>query len=139
MSLFEAYDPLKGKMFQILRPDGTLQPGLKPPIDDKETLTLYQKMVFVRLADQRRMLAAAAGFRSGRARRRLISLQSLSAELSAVELKAWQDLIARAPKSPDAHALDFAFNYRGSALPRPRRPRPRTATAPRGRGPRSRR
>jgi hypothetical protein len=33
-------------------------------------------------------------------------------------LKAWQDLIARAPRSPDAHALDFAFNYRGTALPR---------------------
>jgi nitrogen fixation/metabolism regulation signal transduction histidine kinase len=47
----------------------------------------------VQLADQRRMLAAAAGFRSGGARRRLISLQSLSAELSAVELKAWQDLV----------------------------------------------
>jgi nitrogen fixation/metabolism regulation signal transduction histidine kinase len=47
----------------------------------------------VRLADERRMLAAAAGFRSGGAGWRLISLQSLSAELSAVELKAWQDLV----------------------------------------------
>jgi nitrogen fixation/metabolism regulation signal transduction histidine kinase len=48
----------------------------------------------VRLADQRRMLAFAAGFRTGDgARRRLISLQSLSGELSAVELKAWQDLV----------------------------------------------
>lgn len=33
-------------------------------------------------------------------------------------LNAWQNLIARVPKSPDAHALDFAFNYRGTALPR---------------------
>ena len=47
----------------------------------------------VRLADQRRMLASAAGFRSGGVRWRLISLQSVSAELSAVELKAWQDLV----------------------------------------------
>ena len=48
----------------------------------------------VRLADQGRMLAFAAGFRTGDgARRRLISLQSLSGELSAVELKAWQDLV----------------------------------------------
>ena len=48
----------------------------------------------VRLADHRRMLAYAAGFRTGDgARRRLISLQNLSEELSAVELKAWQDLV----------------------------------------------
>jgi len=53
MSLFEDYDPLKGKMFQVLKPDGTLQTGMKPPIDDQETLKLFQKMVFIRLADQR--------------------------------------------------------------------------------------
>ena len=47
----------------------------------------------VGLADQRRMLASAAGFRSGGLRWRLISLQSVSAELSAVELRAWQDLV----------------------------------------------
>jgi pyruvate dehydrogenase E1 component alpha subunit len=61
MGLFEDYYPLKGKMFQILKPDGTLQPGLKPPIDDKETLALYQKMVFVRLADQRGLLLQRQG------------------------------------------------------------------------------
>ena len=33
----EDYHPLKGKMFQILKPDGTLQPGEKPPLNDKET------------------------------------------------------------------------------------------------------
>jgi len=53
MGLFEEYDPLKGKMFQILKPDGTLQPDQRPPISDQETFTLYQKMVFTRLADQR--------------------------------------------------------------------------------------
>lgn len=33
-------------------------------------------------------------------------------------LNAWQNLIVRVPKAPDAHALDFAYNYRGAALPR---------------------
>ena len=48
----------------------------------------------MRLADERRMLASAAGFRApDGGQRRLISLQSLSSELSAVELKAWQDLV----------------------------------------------
>ncbi len=61
MGLFEDYSPLKGKMFQILKPDGTLQPGLKPPTDDKETLALYRKMVFVRLADQRGLLLQRQG------------------------------------------------------------------------------
>ena len=53
MGLMEDYHPLKGKMFQILKPDGTLQPGQKPPINDQETLALYQKIVLIRLADQR--------------------------------------------------------------------------------------
>jgi pyruvate dehydrogenase E1 component alpha subunit len=61
MGLMEDYHPLKGKMFQILKPDGTLQPGLKPPIDDQETLALYQKMVFIRLADQRGLLLQRQG------------------------------------------------------------------------------
>ena len=50
--------------------------------------------IIVHLADGRRMLAGAAGFRAGVGpRRRLVSLQSLSGELSAVEIKAWQDLV----------------------------------------------
>jgi len=61
MGLFEDYDPLKGKMFQILKPDGTLQSGLKSPIDDKETLALYEKMAFIRLADQRGLLLQRQG------------------------------------------------------------------------------
>jgi pyruvate dehydrogenase E1 component alpha subunit len=61
MGLIEDYDPLKGKMFQILKPDGTLQPGLKPPIDDEETLGLYRKMVLIRLADQRGLLLQRQG------------------------------------------------------------------------------
>jgi nitrogen fixation/metabolism regulation signal transduction histidine kinase len=48
----------------------------------------------VRLADERRMLASAAVFSGpGGEPRRLISLQGLSSELSAVETKAWRDLV----------------------------------------------
>jgi pyruvate dehydrogenase E1 component alpha subunit len=53
MSLMDEYNPLKGRMLKILKSDGTLEPGASPPIDDQETLKLYQKMVFIRLADQR--------------------------------------------------------------------------------------
>ncbi len=61
MSLLEDYDPLKGKMFQILKPDGTLREGEKPPIDDRETLKLYEKMVFIRLADQKGLMLQRQG------------------------------------------------------------------------------
>src|SRR4030042_5972264 len=61
MSLFEDYNPLDGKMFQILKPDGTLRTGEKPPIDEKETLRLYQKMLFIRLADQRGLMLQRQG------------------------------------------------------------------------------
>jgi pyruvate dehydrogenase E1 component alpha subunit len=57
----EEYHPLKGKMFQILKPDGTLQPGQSSPINDHETLALYQKMLFTRLADQRGLLLQRQG------------------------------------------------------------------------------
>jgi len=61
MSLMEDYHPLKGKMFQILQPDGTLRAGEKPPIDEKETVGLYQKMLFIRLADQRGLMLQRQG------------------------------------------------------------------------------
>jgi pyruvate dehydrogenase E1 component alpha subunit len=61
MRLTEEYDPLKGKMFQVLKPDGTLQPGLKPPISDQETLALYEKMLFIRTADQRGLMLQRMG------------------------------------------------------------------------------
>jgi len=61
MSLFENYHPLKGKMFQILKPDGTLQSGQSPPVNDQETLALYEKMLFTRLADQRGLLLQRQG------------------------------------------------------------------------------
>jgi nitrogen fixation/metabolism regulation signal transduction histidine kinase len=47
----------------------------------------------VRLADQRAMLATVSGFTAGGGARRLIALQSLSGDLDAVEVKAWQDLV----------------------------------------------
>jgi pyruvate dehydrogenase E1 component alpha subunit len=61
MSLMEDYDPLKGKMFQILKPDGTLPSGEKAPLSDEETFTLYQKMAFIRLADQRALMLQRQG------------------------------------------------------------------------------
>jgi pyruvate dehydrogenase E1 component alpha subunit len=61
MGLMEDYHPLKGKMFQILKPDGTLQSGQSPPINDQETLALYRKMLFTRLADQRGLLLQRQG------------------------------------------------------------------------------
>lgn len=61
MGLFEDYHPLKGKMFQILKPDGRLQPGFAPPLNDQETLQLYQKMVFIRLADQKALMLQRQG------------------------------------------------------------------------------
>lgn len=46
----------------------------------------------VRLVDGRAMLAQAASFTAGGRNLTLVSLQSVSGELDAVELKAWQDL-----------------------------------------------
>ena len=47
----------------------------------------------VRLADQRSMLATVSGFTAGGGAQRLIALQSVSGDLDAVEVKAWQDLV----------------------------------------------
>ncbi len=48
----------------------------------------------LRLADGRRVLASVAGFAlPGGQTRRLVSLQSVSGELAAVEVGAWQDLV----------------------------------------------
>jgi two-component system nitrogen regulation sensor histidine kinase NtrY len=47
----------------------------------------------IRLADQRAMLVQVSGFTAGDGTRRLIALQSVSGDLDAVELKAWQDLV----------------------------------------------
>ncbi len=48
----------------------------------------------VRLADERRVLASAAAFRGADGEAlRLVSLQGVSSELSAVETRAWHDLV----------------------------------------------
>lgn len=61
MNLFEEYHPLKGKIFQILKPEGTLHPGFRPPTNDQKTFELYKKMVFIRLADQRALMLQRQG------------------------------------------------------------------------------
>jgi pyruvate dehydrogenase E1 component alpha subunit len=61
MGLMEDYHPLKKKMFQILKSNGTLRPGEKPPISEQETFSLYKKMVFIRLADQRALMLQRQG------------------------------------------------------------------------------
>jgi len=61
MSLFDDYHPLKRKMFQILKPDGTLHPEMKPPVSDQEVFNLYQKIVFIRLADQKALMLQRQG------------------------------------------------------------------------------
>ncbi len=61
MGLFDDYHPLKGKMFQILKSDGTLHPNKEPPLSDQETFQLYQKILFIRLADQKALMLQRQG------------------------------------------------------------------------------
>jgi pyruvate dehydrogenase E1 component alpha subunit len=51
--MIEKFDPLEGKMLQILDPEGTLNEALRPDLKDETVLELYGKMVFLRLADRR--------------------------------------------------------------------------------------
>src|SRR5512139_3924054 len=53
MTLMEDYQSLKKRRLEILGPDGKVKAGFTPPVDDQETVRLYQKMLFARLADQR--------------------------------------------------------------------------------------
>jgi pyruvate dehydrogenase E1 component alpha subunit len=57
----EDYHPLNGKMFQMMKPDGTLWPEAKAPLNDQETFALYKKMLFIRLADQRALMLQRQG------------------------------------------------------------------------------
>jgi pyruvate dehydrogenase E1 component alpha subunit len=61
MGLMDEYHPLKKRMFQMLKPDGTLHQGMVPPIGDQETLDLYKRMIFIRLADQRALMLQRQG------------------------------------------------------------------------------
>ena len=51
--LFEEYDPLKGKMLQILDKDGKVDKGLEPKLDDARLLHAYKTMALTRLADEK--------------------------------------------------------------------------------------
>jgi pyruvate dehydrogenase E1 component alpha subunit len=54
MTLTEKYDPLKGKMLQILDKDGKIvAKNLEPAIDDASLLKAYKAMVLTRVADEK--------------------------------------------------------------------------------------
>jgi pyruvate dehydrogenase E1 component alpha subunit len=59
--MIENYDPLKGEMLQILHPDGRLEETLRPDLSDEAIQNLYQKMVLMRLADQRALTLQRQG------------------------------------------------------------------------------
>lgn len=68
-------------------------PALGPETAARLTQLPAGAREIVRLADQRAMLVQVSGFTAGEGTRRLITLQSVSGDLDAVELKAWQDLV----------------------------------------------
>ncbi|MBM4237820.1 MAG: pyruvate dehydrogenase (acetyl-transferring) E1 component subunit alpha [Euryarchaeota archaeon] len=51
--LTEKYDPLKGKMLQILDKNGKVNPKLEPSIDEDVLTSAYKTMVLARLADEK--------------------------------------------------------------------------------------
>lgn len=51
--LFEEYDPLEGKILQILNQDGNVQKDLEPSIDNEVLLKVYRTMILARAADDK--------------------------------------------------------------------------------------
>ena len=51
--LIDDYDPLKGKMLQVLDKDGNVDKALEPKIDDKRLLEVYRIMLLTRIADEK--------------------------------------------------------------------------------------
>lgn len=51
--LTEDFDPLKGKMFQVLDNEGNANPDLEPKLTDAELIRAYETMVLTRLADDK--------------------------------------------------------------------------------------
>jgi pyruvate dehydrogenase E1 component alpha subunit len=51
--LVDDYDPLKGKMLQILDKDGNVDERLEPKIDEKRLLEVYRVMLLTRIADDK--------------------------------------------------------------------------------------
>jgi len=59
--MIEKYDPLRGEMLCILKPDGRLEESLKPDLSDQSVQNLYRKMVLIRLADQKALTLQRQG------------------------------------------------------------------------------
>jgi pyruvate dehydrogenase E1 component alpha subunit len=51
--LFEDYDPLNGKMLQVLGVDGVPNKDLEPNLNDKLLVKIYEHMVLTRTADEK--------------------------------------------------------------------------------------
>jgi pyruvate dehydrogenase E1 component alpha subunit len=51
--LIDDYNPLDGKMLQILRTDGTVVTELEPKLDDSVLIQAYKTMVLTRVADEK--------------------------------------------------------------------------------------
>jgi pyruvate dehydrogenase E1 component alpha subunit len=51
--MLEKFDPLKEEMLRILHPDGRLEAGLRPDLDDEVIRNLFKEILFVRLLDQK--------------------------------------------------------------------------------------
>jgi two-component system nitrogen regulation sensor histidine kinase NtrY len=72
----------------------TALPGLAPGAAAALLALPPGGRAIVRLADRRALLAQTSSFQDpAGGRRRLIALQSVSGDLAAVEIKAWQDLV----------------------------------------------
>lgn len=53
MNVFKNYDPLEGKMLQVLDKDGGLNRELEPALDDEALLRIYRTMILTRAADDK--------------------------------------------------------------------------------------
>jgi len=51
--LTDDFDPLKGKMFQVLDKDGNVNKGLEPKIESDKLIAAYKTMVLTRIADEK--------------------------------------------------------------------------------------
>ncbi len=51
--MIEKFDPLKGQMLRILQPDGKIEEGLRPDLEDETVLHLFKQILFIRLLDQK--------------------------------------------------------------------------------------
>jgi pyruvate dehydrogenase E1 component alpha subunit len=59
--MIEDFDPLKGKMLQILHPDGSIEDDLVPDLNDEKVLSFYREMVLIRRGDTRALALQRQG------------------------------------------------------------------------------